>query len=191
MLIVFGAVVLAAVAFVLVPNLLLPAAPPLLDAPPAPDSAVATPTLAAVPTAAPAATLPAVGSAGQSAFNGAFAGTLISNDGSTAPVALDLTQTGTTVAGNITIGEGLNIDGGNCGLQAIPAGSRSISGQTDAANPNHIEVTVGYNVQGFDITADLVADLSGDGNTLNSQVQINLPFLCGGSPVITGTLDRQ
>lgn len=196
-LIVFGAVILAAVAFVLVPNLLTPAAPALPDAP----QGVATPTLAAPPVAnpppggqsatPPAAALPAVGSAGQSAFNGVFAGTLTSDDGSTAPVTLDLTQTGTTVAGDITIGQGLNIDGGNCGQQAVPSGSRSVTGQTDPSNPNHIEVTAGYNVQGFDVTAEFVADLSGDGNTLNSQIAIKLPFLCGRSPVITGTLQRQ
>ena len=121
-LLIFGLVLLAAVAFALVPNLMTPAAPTL----PAPNAGgAATPTLAAAPlvTLPPApveATLPAVGGGGAAAFNGRFAGTLTSDDGSTAPVSLDLTQTGSTVAGDIAIGDGLTIDGGNCGAQAIP-----------------------------------------------------------------------
>lgn len=191
-LLIFGVVLLAAVAFALVPNLMTPAAPTLSP----PDAGgVATPTLAAAPLvtlpAAPVeATLPAVGG-GAAAFNGRFAGTLTSDDGSTAPVSLDLTQTGSTVAGNIAIGDGLTIDGGNCGAQAIPAGSRSVSGQVDPSNPNHIEVSAGYEVQGFTITANLRGDLAADGNSLSGQIDLSLPFLCGRNPVISGSLARQ
>jgi hypothetical protein len=193
-LLIFGLVLLAAVAFALVPNLMTPAAPTL----PVPNAGgAATPTLAAAPRGqrcppAPVeATLPAVGGGGAAAFNGRFAGTLTSDDGSTAPVSLDLTQTGSTVAGDIAIGDGLTIDGGNCGAQAIPAGARSVSGQTDPSNPNHIEVAAGYEVQGFTITAELIADLAPDGNSLNGQINLSLPFLCGRNPVITGSLARQ
>jgi hypothetical protein len=191
-LLIFGLVLLAAVAFALVPNLMTPAAPTL----PVPDAGgAATPTLAAAPVAtippAPVeATLPAVGGSA-AAFNGRFAGTLTSDDGSTAPVSLDLTQTGSTVAGDIAIGDGLTIDGGNCGAQAIPAGGRSVSGQVDPSNPNHIEVSAGYEVQGFNITAELIADLAPDGNSLNGQINLSLPFLCGRNPVIAGSLARQ
>ena len=195
-LLIFGLVLLAAVAFALIPNLMTTDTPTL---PPPDPGAAATPTLAAVlpvvtlPPAA-AATLPVVGggdSGGAAAFNGAFAGTLTSDDGSTAPVNLNLTQTGSTVAGDISIGEGLTIDGGNCGAQAIPAGSRSVSGQVDPSNPNHIEVSAGYEVQGFTITAELIADLAPDGNSLTGQIDLSLPFLCGRNPVITGSLARQ
>ena len=191
-LLIVGFVLLAAVAFALVPNLMTSAAPTLSP----PDAGgVATPTLAAAPlvTLPPApveATLPAVGG-GAAAFNGRFAGTLTSDDGSTAPVSLDLTQTGSTVAGDIAIGDGLTIDGGNCGAQAIPAGARSVSGQVDPSNPNHIKVSAGYEVQGFTITAELSADLAADGNSLNGQINLSLPFLCGRNPVITGSLARQ
>ena len=191
-LLIFGLVLLAAVAFALVPNLMMPAAPTL----PVPDvGGAATPTLAAAPVAtlppAPVeATLPAVGG-GAAAFNGRFAGTLTSDDGSTAPVSLDLAQTGSTVAGDIAISDGLTIDGGNCGAQAIPAGARSVSGQVDPSNPNHIEVSAGYEVQGFNITAELIADLAPDGNSLNGRINLSLPFLCGRNPVIAGSLARQ
>ena len=193
-LLVFGLVLLAAVAFALVPNLLTPAAATL--PPPPAAGGPATPTLAAVPLvtlppAQTAATPAPIGGGSAGSFNGDFAGTLTSDDGSTAPVSLNLIQTGNTVAGDISIGDGLTIDGGNCGAQAIPAGSRSVSGQTDPSNPNHIEVSAGYEVQGFTITAELIADLSPDGNSLNGQIGLSLPFLCGRNPTITGSLARQ
>ena len=200
-LLVFGLALLAAVGFALVTNLASSDSSTLL---PTPQAGAATPTLAAgAPATQPAAlttaippataTLPAVGGGGGVAggYTGAFAGTLTSDDGSTAPVSLNLTQSGTTVTGDIAIGDGLTIDGGNCGAQAIPAGARSVSGQTDPSNPNHIEVSAGYEVQGFNITANLRGDLSPDGNTLTGQIDLSLPFLCGRNPVITGSLVRQ
>lgn len=190
---VFGLVVLVAVGLLLATGLPNSAAPTL--APP-PVGGVATPTIAsalpALPTVAPgvAATVPAPIGGAPGAFNGRFAGTLTSDDGSTAPVTLDLTQTGTTVAGDIAIGDGLSIDGGNCGVQAIPAGARSVTGQVDPSNPTHIDVTAGYDVQGITITARLTADLAADGNSLAGQIALDLPFLCGRDPVIAGALLR-
>ena len=35
------------------------------------------------------------------------------------------------------------------------------------------------------------ADLAADGNSLNGQINLSLPFLCGRNPVITGSLARQ
>ena len=198
-LLVFGLVLLAAVGYALVSNFASSDAPTLAT----PQGGAATPTLAAeavatpppaLPTAAPpvAATLPAVGGAGGSGgYTGTFAGTLTSDDGSTAPVSLNLTQSGTTVSGDITIGDGLTIDGGNCGAQAIPAGSRSVSGQVSPSNPNHIEVSAGYEVQGLTITGNLRGDLAADGNSLSGQIDLSLPFLCGRNPVISGSLARQ
>ena len=199
-LLVFALAVLAAVGFALVTNISRSDSSTLL---PTPQAGMATPTLAAeapatqpaapATTAPPAAaTLPAVGgSGGSGGFSGAFAGTLTSDDGSTAPVSLNLTQSGTTVAGDITIGEGLTIDGGNCGVQAIPAGSRSVSGQAAPSNPNPVEVGGGYGVRGSPFTANLRGDLSPDGSGLTGQIGLSLPFLCGRNPVITGSLARQ
>ena len=197
-LLVFALVLMAAVGYALFSNFASSDAATLV---PPPQVGAATPTLAgsvATQAAAPAttapplaATLPPVGGAGGSGgYTGAFAGTLTSDDGSTAPVSLNLTQSGTTVTGDITIGDGLTIDGGNCGAQAIPAGSRAVSGQVDPSNPNHIEVSAGYEVQGFTITANLRGDLAADGR-LSGQIDLSLPFLCGRNPVITGSLARQ
>ena len=137
-LLVFAMVLLAAVGYALFSDFASSGTATLL---PPPQGGVATPTPAvglpatvpaALPTVAPpaSATLPPVGGGGGGgSYTGAFAGTLTSDDGSTAPVSLNLTQSGTTVTGDIDIGDGLTINGGNCGAQAIPAGSRSVSGQ--------------------------------------------------------------
>lgn len=197
-LLIFGAVLLAVVAFAVASNLGSSASPTL--APPPQGNVVATPTpaAAALPTLPPAVqptALPPVGDGaadGATApFNGSFAGTLSTSNGSSAPVSLALAQTGTTVSGDISIGDGLTIDGGNCGAQAIPAGGRAVTGQTDPSNPNHIEVTAAYDVQGIAITARLTADLSADGNALTGRIDLDLPFFCGSDPVITGALARQ
>ena len=190
-LIVVGLLILTALACVLAPNLLSPAAPARPEPPQGAGSGSATPTPAAAqpiaPTAAPIATLPPAGAA----FNGTFAGTFTSDDGSSAPLSVVLSQNGTAVAGDIAIGQGLTIDGGNCGVQAIPSGTRAISGQADPANPNHIEATTAFDAQGLTVTVQFVADVSADGNTLTSAVRILLPFLCGREPVLSGTLARR
>jgi len=197
-LMVFGIIILAAVALALASNFGNTATPTL--APPPQGNLVATPTpaAAALPTVPPAGqptALPPVGDGATdgatSPFNGSFAGTLSTGNGSSAPVNLALTQTGTIVSGDINIGDGLTIDGGNCGAQAIPAGGRAVSGQTDPSNPNHIEVSAGYDVQGITITARLTADLSADGNAITGRIDLDLPFFCGSDPVITGALARQ
>jgi len=193
-LLIFGAVLLAVVAFAVASNLGSSAAPTL--APPPQGNVIATPTpaAAALPTLPPAGqptALPTVAGGAIAPFNGSFAGTLSTDNGSSAPVSLALTQTGTTVSGDISIGDGLTIDGGNCGVQAIPAGGRAITGQTDPSNPSHIEASAGYDVQGITITAKLTADLSADGNAIAGRIDLDLPFFCGSDPVINGALVRR
>jgi hypothetical protein len=166
--------------------------------PPAVDLA-ATPTLAAglppvEPTIPPAATLPPIGGGSNpttSGFQGTFAGTLNGDNGSSAPVTLELSQSGNTVTGNLTLGEGLIIDGGNCGAQAAPAGSRSATGEVDPANPNHLGAVANFDVQGLTVGVNLSADLSPDGNTLTTQIGLDLPFICGRDPALSGALVRQ
>jgi hypothetical protein len=123
-------------------------------------------------------------------FDGTFSGTLNSNDGSQAPVTLVLVQEGAAVTGEITIGEGLSLDGGSCGAQAVPAGAQRASGQVDPANPNHLNAGATYIIQGFTITLNLDATLAGDGRTLTTNATIDLPFLCA-DPAISGTFTRQ
>ncbi|MFO7663185.1 MAG: hypothetical protein R6X18_11410 [Chloroflexota bacterium] len=124
-------------------------------------------------------------------FTGTFAGTMSGSEGSRADVNLVLIQNGDTVSGTIQIGQGLVIDGGNCGRQAVPAGMQSASGRTDPTNPNHLDTVAVVEVQGMAITIRLSANLSPDGQSLTSQASIDLPFLCGSDPILTGSFTRQ
>jgi hypothetical protein len=112
------------------------------------------------------------------------------DDESSAPVTLTLAQDGPAVSGTITVGEGLFLDGGNCGATAVPAGTKSASGEVDTTTPNHLDAGASFDAQGFTIALDLDADLSADGQTLTAEATIDLPFLCGRDPVITGTFTR-
>jgi hypothetical protein len=123
-------------------------------------------------------------------FNGTFAGTLAADNGSTAPVTLSLSQSGTAVSGEIMIGDGLSLDGGACGAQAIPATTQQASGQTDTANPNHLDAGATFTVQGFTITFDLDADVAADGRAMTAEANIDLPFPCN-DPTISGSFVRQ
>lgn len=123
-------------------------------------------------------------------FEGTFEGFLDGDGGSRAPVMLALTQQDATVTGTIAIGEGLFLDGGNCGATAVPAGTQVASGEVDPSTPTHLEAGASVMVQGLSITIDLDADMAADGQTLAAQATIDLPLLCGRDPVISGVLAR-
>lgn len=124
-------------------------------------------------------------------FNGTFAGTLMGDGGSSAPATLTLTTVGNTVTGVIDVGQGLVVDGGNCGQTAVPTGAVSANGTLDAANPNRLNASSIFNVQGLSIELLLAGELSADGQTLNAQASIDLPLLCGRDPGISGSFVRQ
>jgi hypothetical protein len=126
-----------------------------------------------------------------SGFSGTFEGTLTSDSGSSAPASLTLLQDGLTVSGTINVGQGLVVDGGNCGQTTVPAGNVSANGQLDPATPNRLDAGSMFNVQGLAIELRLVGDLSADGQTLTAQATIDLPLLCGRDPVISGTFMRR
>ena len=167
-------------------------APAAQSVPPAP-TVVAVPALPS-PTAAPAVLPPVAGPGSDSpaaaGFNGTFSGTLFGDDGSSAPATLELVQTGGNVTGRLLIGNGLVIDGGNCGAQAVPGGAQTAAGPVDPANPNHLESNSTINAGGFTINVRLTADLNPDGQSLNARADLSLPFLCGRSPAIAGTFAR-
>lgn len=132
--------------------------------------------------AAPAAAL----SAGP--YEGTFNGTVYAPNGSSAPMSLILTHRGRTVDGTVFIGEGLSIDAGMCGSAAIPASSVYANGKTSASNPKVLSTSSSFNVSGIDVTVGLNSKIQGD--TLNASAKIDLPWLCGGDPVLNGTLYR-
>lgn len=166
------------------------AVPPTLD-----PNLLPTPTMAAAPVddqnTNPPVQPPTNGNLGGGVFNGTFSGILYGSAGSSAPVTLELAQAGNEVTGVMSIGPGLVIDGGNCGIQEVPPGTQTANGRIDPADPNHLDAGAVFQVQGLTITISLAADLSADGQALTTQALIDLPFICGPDPVLNGNFSRQ
>ena len=123
-------------------------------------------------------------------FTGSFEGVLYGDDGSEAPVMLELVQNGRDVTGEITVGRGLIIDGGNCGVVEVPATSQTATGKTTATAPRHLDATAALKVQGISVTINLDSELSRDGEDIAAEAKIDLPWLCGRDPVINGEFTR-
>lgn len=121
-------------------------------------------------------------------YEGFFLGTVYAPDGSRAPMSLDLTHRNNIVEGTVYLGDGLNIDAGFCGAGSIPASSIMATGKTSAANPKKLSATSSIDVSG--ITVNVILDSQVQGDTMNAKAKIDLPWLCGSDPVITGTLQR-
>ncbi len=128
----------------------------------------------------------AVGKAGP--YEGVFHGTVYAPDGSSANMSLDMTHRNGIVEGTVFLGEGLTLDAGLCGTAAIPASSVVASGKTAAANPNKLAATSVFDVSGITVKVNLNSQISGD--ELGATATIDLPWLCGSDPVLTGTLHR-
>lgn len=172
------------------PNLLptptlMPTAEPIVTEPIIEPVVESTPQSEALPG------LEVIGGATAGGFNGTFVGTLVGDGGSSAPATLTLASDGAIVTGAINVGQGLVVDGGNCGQTAVPTGSVSANGQLDPGNPNRLDASSMFNVQGLSIELLLAGELSADGQTLNAQARIDLPLLCGRDPEISGSFVRQ
>ncbi len=163
-----------------------------LPLPPTLAPGVATPTLAALPPAGPDDTpAPIGGGVPGAGFNGTFSGTLNGDRGSSAIGTLTLTQTGDAVSGDLVIGPGLVLDAGTCGAQSIPQLTQTAGGTIDPAAPNRLRTTSSIPLGGFTIGVVLTAELSADGQTLAARADLDLPFLCGRDPSVSGTLNRE
>lgn len=123
-------------------------------------------------------------------FAGTFEGYLTGDQDSRAPMTLELSQRDNIVTGDIVIGKGLVVDGGVCGLAAVPAGTQSAGGQVSTRNTRHLDAGTKLEVQGMTIKIDLDGDLSRDGQTLSAVAKIDLPWLCGRDPLVSGALER-
>ena len=121
-------------------------------------------------------------------YEGTFNGTVYAPNGSSAPMSLVMTHRGTAVDGTVFIGDGMSIDAGFCGAASIPASSVYANGNSSAKNPNFLSANSSFDVGGFDVKVDLTSKVSG--NKLNATVNIDLPWMCGGDQVLTGTLYR-
>jgi hypothetical protein len=123
-------------------------------------------------------------------FEGAFEGVVLADRGSKAPVELDLTQQGTRVTGSLSLDEGLQIDGGFCGVFDLPAFDVDIEGRTAYGDPNRIVSSPSFDAGGFELTIDFRGELSADGETITATAKIDLPWFCGRDPRIDGELQR-
>ena len=121
-------------------------------------------------------------------YHGTFNGTVYAANGSSAPMTLVMTHVGSDVDGTVFIGDGLSINAGFCGSTTIPASSVYASGNTIPGNPNRLTASTAFDVSGIDVTVNLDSQVSGD--QLKAKATIDLPFLCGGDQVLTGTLLR-
>src|SRR4051794_27106388 len=72
----------------------------------------------------------AVASAGP--YDGKFHGRVSSDNGTSAPLSVNITRRGDTVAGTASLGEGLVVETSFCGTAALPATTRQLSGHTQA-----------------------------------------------------------
>ena len=121
-------------------------------------------------------------------FEGNFVGKVIADNGTSTELSLDLTHRGDEVKGFVVIGEGLYIDAGFCGKGYVPAGTQFARGETSWKNPSHLSAESQFKVSGLKVKIKLDGDVSDDGDEINATAKIDLPWLCGGDPVISGTL---
>lgn len=124
-------------------------------------------------------------------YEGTFSGYVYGDKGSRAELTLDLTHRGDLVTGTAELGEGLYVSAGRCGGSMLAPAVQEVRGETLPRNPNMIQAETEFTVSGIKIGVELVSDLSKDGETLEAEVEIDIPWICGRDPVLTGTLSRE
>ena len=123
-------------------------------------------------------------------YEGAFQGVAYGDKGSRAPLDLELTHRGNQVEGEVSLGEGLYVDGGFCGAVHLPAVSQHVEGQTSTWNPKRLRVSPTFDVGGLRLTVDFESTLSASGNVLTAKAKVDLPWFCGRDPVLGATMYR-
>jgi len=130
--------------------------------------------------------------AGNALYQGTFTGKVIGDRDTSAPLTLELMQDGDAVTGSATIGDGVGIDTGGfiCpGFVAVPSGTIGVNGTVSSQDPRHLEAKSSLSASGLTITADVLADVSSDGSTMNVQLDLNIPWPCQ-STTLKATLTR-
>src|SRR4051812_49418166 len=143
---------------------------------------------ASTATGALAAPTPATKNAGP--YQGRFVGTVVGEDGSSAPLSVTLTHQGNSVSGVASIGAGLEVQTPYCGAASVPSRTEHISGQTRPGQPRHLEATSKFTIEGLPITVRFRSDISADGKTVQGTTTLDLPWFCGADPVLSGTLHK-
>jgi len=123
-------------------------------------------------------------------YEGVFSGILYGDNNSQAPIALQMTHRDGVVNGRLYLGDGFYVNAGRCGGTTIPAMTQSASGATLSNDPSKMLVNTSFNMGGFNIGVELNSMVSTDGDTLEVNASIDLPWLCGRDPSYSGTLYR-
>lgn len=123
-------------------------------------------------------------------FEGEYSGYLYGDHNSKAKIKLDLTHRGDEISGHVDLDKGLYVDGGVCGSAYIPAVSEDFEGITNPKNENQLSTQLVFTVDKIKVVVDLVGELSDDGQTINTEAKIDLPWICGRDPVIRGEIYR-
>lgn len=136
--------------------------------------------------AAPGSRGPAAGP-----FEGIFTGTVTGDSGSRAEITLDLTDRDNVVTGTAELGSGLVVDAGRvCGRAALPASTLTATGEKSPRRSNELTIEAPIDVGPFEVTIEVEGELSADGELLAAEAKIDVPWICGRDPVISGTLAR-
>jgi hypothetical protein len=124
-------------------------------------------------------------------YEGTFQGYAYGDQGTRAPLTLDLTHRDRQVEGKVSIGQGLYVDAGICGAASIPATAQYVEGQTTRWNQNRLEVSPSFDLGGFDLVVDFESSLSASGDIITAEAKVDLPWFCGRDPVLKATLYRE
>ena len=125
-------------------------------------------------------------------FQGNFTGIAAGDGDRSAPIMLNLTQSGSWVVGSVTIHPGINIHTGGLicpGTVAVSSGKMGINGSISNKNPRQLAAKSVFTASGMKIVADMLAEISRDGSTMKAQIKLNVPWPCR-SPAITANLAR-
>ena len=123
-------------------------------------------------------------------YEGSFMGIAYGDEGSRAPLALELTHHGSQVEGTVSIGEGLYVDAGLCGSFDLPAIEADIEGQTLERNPRRLEASPTLDTGAFEFVVDFESEVSSSGRVIVTRANVDLPWFCGQDPVLSGILLR-
>ena len=124
-------------------------------------------------------------------FEGKFTGIVYGDRRSQAPITIELTQRGEDIQGSVDLGEGLYVDGGMCYAGELPATQQSLATKIKSDDPRRLATQLLFKVSNYQIAVNLESELSPDGQELTAVTSIDLPWFCGGDPVLRGELIRQ
>ena len=123
-------------------------------------------------------------------YEGVFRGYIYGDKGSRALLTLNLSHEDGVISGTASLGEGLYVSAGRCGGGRLPTAVQAIYGKTLENNPYKVQAGTQFNVSGFKIGVNLNSELSKDGDVIDAQAKIDIPWICGSDPVISGELYR-